>query len=157
MKWVNNCTKQRTCLFVLRLNVPVNNFSVMSGRSQRFLGLTSRELMCLAQGHNTVPLVGIEPKALQFGVQRSTTTPPHSLGECGGYSYTALNPHSILISRDTHGLVNQDCTLLNLYIPVPISIVLRKVLPTVVRFAEIIFYTFYFGERRYMYIGKLRS
>ena len=25
-------------LFVLRLNVPVNNFSVMSGRSQRFLG-----------------------------------------------------------------------------------------------------------------------
>ena len=28
-------------LFVLRLNVPVNNFSVMSGRSQRFLGLTS--------------------------------------------------------------------------------------------------------------------
>ena len=29
------------CLFVLRLNIPVNNFSVMSGRSQRFLGLTS--------------------------------------------------------------------------------------------------------------------
>ena len=29
------------CLFVLRLNVPVNNFSVMSGRSRRFLGLTS--------------------------------------------------------------------------------------------------------------------
>ena len=28
-------------VFVLRLNVPVNNFSVMSGRSQRFLGLTS--------------------------------------------------------------------------------------------------------------------
>ena len=29
------------CLFVLRLNVPVNNFSVMLERSQRFLGLTS--------------------------------------------------------------------------------------------------------------------
>ena len=28
----------RFCLFVLRLNVPVNNFSVMSGRSHRFLG-----------------------------------------------------------------------------------------------------------------------
>ena len=28
-------------LFVLRLNVPVNNFSVMSGWSQLFLGLTS--------------------------------------------------------------------------------------------------------------------
>ena len=26
------------CLFVLRLNVPVNNFSVMSGWSHRFLG-----------------------------------------------------------------------------------------------------------------------
>ena len=29
------------CSFVLRLNVPVNNFSVMSGRSKCFLGLTS--------------------------------------------------------------------------------------------------------------------
>ena len=30
------------CLFVLRFNVPVNNFfSVMSGRSHRFLGITS--------------------------------------------------------------------------------------------------------------------
>ena len=29
------------CLFVLRLNVPVNKFSVMSGRSKRFMGITS--------------------------------------------------------------------------------------------------------------------
>ena len=29
------------CLFGLRLYVPVNNFSVMSGRSHRFLGITS--------------------------------------------------------------------------------------------------------------------
>ena len=29
------------CLFVFRFNVPVNNCSVMAGRSQRFLGLTS--------------------------------------------------------------------------------------------------------------------
>ena len=29
------------CLFVLMLNVQVNNFSVMSGRSHRFLGITS--------------------------------------------------------------------------------------------------------------------
>ena len=29
------------CLFVLRVNSPVNNFSVISGRSQHFLGLTS--------------------------------------------------------------------------------------------------------------------
>ena len=33
----------------------------MSGQSQRFLGFSqySCELMCLAQGHNTVALVGI--------------------------------------------------------------------------------------------------
>ena len=29
------------CLFGLRIYVPVNNFSVMSGRSHRFLGITS--------------------------------------------------------------------------------------------------------------------
>ena len=29
------------CLFVLRFNVPVNNFSVMSGRSHYFMGITS--------------------------------------------------------------------------------------------------------------------
>ena len=33
------------CLFDLILNVPVNNFSVMSGRDR-----TKRGLMCLAQG-----------------------------------------------------------------------------------------------------------
>ena len=34
-----------------------------------------RELMCLAQGHNTVTHVGIEPRTSLFGVRRSTTTP----------------------------------------------------------------------------------
>ena len=33
-----HCLEGFVCLFVLRLNVPVNNFSVMSGRSHRFLG-----------------------------------------------------------------------------------------------------------------------
>ena len=58
-------------LFVLRLNVPVKNFSVMSGRSQSFLGFNQyfRELMCLAQGHNTVPHVGIEPRTSRFEVR----------------------------------------------------------------------------------------
>ena len=32
------CVIHGFCLFVLRLNVPVNNFSVISGRSHRFLG-----------------------------------------------------------------------------------------------------------------------
>ena len=39
------------CLFVLRLNIPVNNVPVMSRESQHF---HCRELMDLAQGHNTV-------------------------------------------------------------------------------------------------------
>ena len=44
--------------FVLILYIPVNNFSVMCGPV--FLGGTStkqRILMCLAQGHNAVPLM----------------------------------------------------------------------------------------------------
>ena len=46
------------CLFVLRFNALVNYFSVMSGRSYRFLGFNqySRELMCLAQGHNSLAI-----------------------------------------------------------------------------------------------------
>ena len=35
--------------------------------------------MCLAQGHNTVTPVGIEPRTSRFGVRRSTTTPSRSL------------------------------------------------------------------------------
>ena len=35
------CLDMFVCLFVLMLNVQVNNFPVMSGRSQRFLGLSS--------------------------------------------------------------------------------------------------------------------
>ena len=33
--------KKIVCLFVLMLNVPVNNFSVMSGRNHRFPDITS--------------------------------------------------------------------------------------------------------------------
>ena len=38
-----------------------------------------RELMCLAQGHNMVTPVGIEPRTSRSGVRHSTTTPPRSL------------------------------------------------------------------------------
>ena len=50
------------CLFVLRFNVPVNNDSVMSGQSHRFLGISQYygKLMSLAQEHNMVPSAGIE-------------------------------------------------------------------------------------------------
>ena len=58
------------CLFVLRLNIPVNNFFSHVGTEPTLPGLNQycRELMCLAQGHNTVPLVGIEPRTSLFGV-----------------------------------------------------------------------------------------
>ena len=46
------------CLFDLILYVPVNSFSVKSGRV--FLG-TKQELMCLAQGHDTVLPMRLEP------------------------------------------------------------------------------------------------
>ena len=55
-------------LVLLRLNVPVNNFSVMSGRSHLFLGITSTFLggKCVfAQGHSTAE-VGIDPPDLSL-------------------------------------------------------------------------------------------
>ena len=60
--------------WLIELNVTVNNFSVMLGRSHRFLGITSTfgELMCLAQGHNTV-LPGVR------GINHQATALPHSI------------------------------------------------------------------------------
>ena len=67
------------CLFMLRLNVAVNKFSGMLGRSRRFLGITStfRGVKCLAQGHNTAE-VDFEHPTSRSGVRRSTTEPPRS-------------------------------------------------------------------------------
>ena len=65
-------------LFDLILNVPVNNFSVMSGWV--FLGWTSTKqgLMCLAQGHKAVPSVRLEPATPRSWVKHSTTEPLRS-------------------------------------------------------------------------------
>ena len=41
MKQTEETMKQILFLVCLKLNVPVNNFSVMFGRSHRFLGITS--------------------------------------------------------------------------------------------------------------------
>ena len=67
------------CLFDLILNVPVNNFLVMSG--QVFLGWTSTKQgqMCLAQGHNTVTVTRLEPATSQSPVKHSTTEPVTAL------------------------------------------------------------------------------
>ena len=44
------------CLFGLRLYVPVNNFSVMSGRSHRFLGITSTFWGVIDKNNNLITL-----------------------------------------------------------------------------------------------------
>ena len=56
--------------FIVRINVPVNDFSVMSELSHPLSGINqySGKLMCLVQGHNTVPPVGIKPRTSRFGV-----------------------------------------------------------------------------------------
>ena len=67
--------------FGLMLNIPVNNFSVMLGRSHRFLGITSTfgGLICLAQGHNMATRMGLEPQTSGSGVRgvnHQATAPP---------------------------------------------------------------------------------
>ena len=55
------------------LNVPVNNFSVMSGWSNRFLGITSTFQgvnVSFAQGHNSAE-VGIDPAPLSLRTQET--------------------------------------------------------------------------------------
>ena len=80
------------CLFVLKLNVPVNNFSVMSGRSHRFLGNNQYVwgVKCLAQGQNTAA-VGFESPTSRSGVPTLWATAlPSILLWCG--SNCALCP-----------------------------------------------------------------
>ena len=72
------------CLFLLRLNVQVNNISVISGRNLVEHYQYFRGLKCLTQEHNTAE-VGFEPPTSHSGARRSTTWPPHSptLGDGG--------------------------------------------------------------------------
>ena len=58
----------------LRLNVPVNNFSVTSRRSQRFLGLTSTVGSCSRTQHDVACGEGKQSVAkalLQIGIYAS--------------------------------------------------------------------------------------
>ena len=68
----------RYSLFDLIPYVPVNTFSVIS--EWVFLGWTSTKqgLMCLAQGHNTVTPVRLEPLTPRSQVKYSTTEPLRS-------------------------------------------------------------------------------
>ena len=80
MKQTEETMKQILFLVCLKLNVPVNNFSVKLERSHRFLGITSTfGGKCLAQGHNTATRVGLEPPTSGSGVRgvnhQTTATP----------------------------------------------------------------------------------
>ena len=60
------------CLFGLRLYVPVNTFSNMSGRFPGLNHYKAIQRKCLAQGHNTTPLVRFKPMTLRSRVLYST-------------------------------------------------------------------------------------
>ena len=81
---ISHRLKMGKWLVVLRLNVPVNNFSVMSGRDGAIaswvINQYFRGVKCLAQGHNTAA-VGLEPRTSRSGVRHSTTEPPRSPGK----------------------------------------------------------------------------
>ena len=76
-------------------SVLANNFSVGIG----FLGWTSTKqgLKCLAQGHDAVKPVRLQPKTLRSWDKHSTTEPLHP-GGGGGYSYICTHswPRSFL-------------------------------------------------------------
>ena len=62
-------------LYKLILNVSLNNLSVMFGRVFLDWTHTKQGLICLAQGHNAVMPVRLEPADLQSLVKHSTTEP----------------------------------------------------------------------------------
>ena len=71
MRWLE---KVHAFLFVWFDSLhPINNLSDIKGRV--YLGWTSAKLglMCLAQGHNAVMLVSLEPAAPRSQVEHSTT------------------------------------------------------------------------------------
>ena len=70
----NNCSQ----CFDLILNILVTIFSIMSGRNFLAWTSTKQRIKCLAQRHNTVSPVRLEPAMPQPQVKHSTTEPQHS-------------------------------------------------------------------------------
>ena len=70
------------CLFLLTLNIPHNNFSVMSGRFHDFLEWTSttQRMKCLAELKDTIQCLRWVSKQWSFYLksQHSTTEPSRS-------------------------------------------------------------------------------
>ena len=79
-------TQVRHMIFIALCSVCSNDDGVFRCKFRTYIKLMkqrkslgfnqySRGSMCLAQGHNTVTLVGIEPRTSRFGVRHSTTRP----------------------------------------------------------------------------------
>ena len=74
-----------TCSYIvlvcLMLNVPVNNFSVMLGRSHRFLGITSTfgGKYVMLKDTTRPPEWGLNPRPLDLESEVITTRPPRPL------------------------------------------------------------------------------
>ena len=70
---IRTLVKAKFCLFVLRLNVPVNNFSVMSGQSQGgiLLVCNHQELAQSKPNSRLRNLNGKQPK-LQIDITKAT-------------------------------------------------------------------------------------
>ena len=67
-------------IFCLQFVLEFNVFShVGTGQTLPVYEQYCWELMCLAQEHNAVPRVGIEPVTIRFQGRCSTTRPPRSL------------------------------------------------------------------------------
>ena len=84
------------CLFDLILHVPSTIFQLKQDGSSWFEPVLSKlGLMCLAQGHNTVTPVMLEPAAPRSRVKHSTTEPLCSHGNSFGHLNLCIRVTSI--------------------------------------------------------------
>ena len=104
--------------FGLRLYVPVNNFSVMSRRSHRFLGITSTfwevNVSCSRIQHGD--LSGVEPPTSRSGVRRSTTRPPRLPMGPVTWRERLVKPHQVvyLLTKSKIYIITRVIALLSL-------------------------------------------
>ena len=91
--------------YLIRLFTPINNFSVMLGWV--LLGWTSTKqgFMRLAQGHNAVTLVRLEPATPRSPVKHSTTKPLHSSATCFGWEIWKIIMNCPLLWKFSRGLI----------------------------------------------------
>ena len=106
-KWCIKCSSlwTSTCICLICSLRPITNLSVIQGRV--FLGRTSTKLglMCLAQGHNAVTPLRLEPAAPRSRVKHSTTEPLRSHSSYG----TQVARNSIIWASTRENLSSGVC------------------------------------------------